>query len=39
MMTTADFASIVVAAVALPAEISLLEAIILPTEQPYVGRG
>ncbi len=39
MMTTEAFASVVVAAVALPGDVSLLEAIVLPMEQPYVGRG
>ena len=39
MMTTEAFASIVVAAVTLPSDVSLLEAIVLPAEQPYVGRG
>ncbi len=39
MMTPDEVATMVLAIAALPQHVNMLEAIILPTEQPYVGRG
>ena len=39
MMTADELASTVVAMAALPLHVNMLEAIVLPTTQPYLGRG
>jgi NAD(P)-dependent dehydrogenase (short-subunit alcohol dehydrogenase family) len=39
VMSVADLVSAAVAMAALPANINMLEAIVLPIEQPYLGRG
>lgn len=39
VMEIADWAAVAVTMAALPAHVNLLEAIVLPLEQPYLGRG
>ena len=39
MMSTGDFAKVVVTAAALPGNVNMLDVTVLPVEQPYLGRG
>ena len=39
MMSSAELAEVVVAMCALPLTVNLCEAVVLPTAQPYLGRG
>ena len=39
MMTPDELASVVLTAAALPNHVNMLESIVLPREQPYIGRG
>jgi NADP-dependent 3-hydroxy acid dehydrogenase YdfG len=39
MMTASDIAAVAVLMAALPSHVEMLEAIVLPSRQAYVGRG